>query len=134
MPRADRELTPAEAAFLTTLRAEITGLDDWPCKDEDGSPWLMVSLDFLDEDRIRDTLRLDFDESGKMLGGWSRYCLNGDDGVRAERAGVETGPPDGLEVEAPAADPGEMARLAAAWFARHVAQWPGGPRAARRRR
>ncbi|MCR6488866.1 hypothetical protein M8542_39165 [Amycolatopsis sp. OK19-0408] len=106
---SDRPPTDRERDFMAALDALLPGLDYWLHADDDGTPWLMVSLDLVEDDRITAVLRLDFDDRG-MRGGWSPGDLNWDDGLRAETAGVEFRGPDGIEAAA-----GDPAR-AAAWF------------------
>lgn len=91
-----RELpTGAEAEFAEALDGQLPGLDYWLQQDADGTPWLVVSCDLAFRNRIRGTLRLDYDGRG-MRGCWSPGGLNWDDGVRASGAPFDTGPPDGL--------------------------------------
>jgi hypothetical protein len=106
--------TLAEDEFLQRL---LPGreLDVWLHADSDGVPWLIVSHDFTSDRGIIGTLRLDFNGS-RIEGGWSPACLNWDAGVRAEAAGVDTGPPEGIEAEG---SPTELAVLAAVWFDAH---------------
>ena len=76
--------TAAERAFLTALLSRIPTVDVRP-HGTDADPWLLVARDFIEENQVRDTLRLDFDGS-EIAGGWSPSFLNGDDGVRAQDA------------------------------------------------
>ena len=93
--------------------------DVWLHNDTDGTPWMIVSVSFTEEDVIRKTLRLDFD-GHSICGGWSPANLNWDDGVRAEDAEVDTGPPDGIYLRG---EPlGALAESAATWLGRH---WEG---------
>lgn len=107
--------TAEELAFTTSLNALAPGLDYWLHADDDGTPWLLVSLDLIQEHVIRDTLRLDFDARG-LRGGWSPSCLNWDDGVRAEEALIDLAGPDGLLVPANGSSVEDLARRAAEWF------------------
>ncbi|GGS43118.1 hypothetical protein [Actinokineospora fastidiosa] len=107
--------TAAELAFMTALAALVPGLDYWLHADDDGTPWLLVSLDIVEGDSIRDTLRLDFDERG-IRGGWSPACLNWDDGMRAEDALIEMSAPDSLVHPAGESSIDDLARRAAEWF------------------
>ena len=98
-----------------TLDALVPGLDYWLHADEDGTPWLLVSLDIVEGDAVRATLRLDFDERG-IRGGWSPSCLNWDDGVRAEQAMIDLSGPDGLAGTADGLSSEDLAHRAAEWF------------------
>lgn len=91
--------TMLEAEFEAELERLLPGLDYWLCQDADGCPWLLVSTDFVIENVVRDTLRLDFDPSG-IRGGWSPGLLNWDAGVRAEAAGIDTSGVDGIDESA----------------------------------
>lgn len=123
--------TEAEAEFLAVLLLEQPGLDVWEHTTPEGQPWLIVSRDFSEDGKIRDTLRLDFD--GRAIrGGWSPAFLNWDDGVPAGEAGIDVGPPDGIDLQH--GSPAELAEAAAAWFDRHDREWPNSPRRARWRR
>jgi hypothetical protein len=84
-----------------------------------------VSHDFVEGGAVRDTLRLDFDGS-TIAGGWSPGLLNWDDGVRADEAGVDTTPPEGIE--ASGKDAVALARLAADWFEDHRSNWQASKR------
>lgn len=116
-----RALTPEEEAFLARLspkRAPI--LDVWLWRDTDSTPWLLVSLDYFENDVYKNSLRLDFD--GTMIaGGWSPKCLNGDVDVRAEVAGVDLTPPDGIRMSS--RSPEDLADAARAWFDDHLRRW-----------
>jgi hypothetical protein len=120
--------TAEEAEFLDALFAEVTYLMIWPHEDPTGEQWLCLSTDFVEDGVVHDTLRLDFDGTS-IVGGWSPSFLNGDDGFRAHDAGIDTGPPDGINVadESPAA----LAQSAADWFRKHEAKWPTSERQAR---
>jgi hypothetical protein len=112
--------TPEEAAFISQLSSLRLALDYWLHVAADGSPWVIVSHDFVVKDRILDTLRLDFD--GRAIrGGWSPAYLNWDDGVSAVDAGIDTNPPDGISVDG---TPEELGRAASLWFERHIIRWP----------
>ncbi|UGT43168.1 hypothetical protein LTV02_07190 [Nocardia yamanashiensis] len=107
--------TAAELAFAISLNALAPGLDYWLHADDDGTPWLLVSLDLLEGDAVRGTLCLDFDGRG-ILGGWSPSCLNWDDGVRAEEALIDLTGPDSLVLPADGSSVENLARHAAKWF------------------
>jgi hypothetical protein len=104
----------AEADFATRLSARVDGLAFWLHEDRRG-PWLLVSLDVVTRRETR-TLRLDFDHDG-LRGGWSPGNLNWDDGMRAEDAGVDTAPPDGLLRPAAGHTVDQLVDAAAAFFA-----------------
>jgi hypothetical protein len=125
----DRPLTPVEEAFVDAVVGdEPPLLDVWRHVDADGSPWLLISCDFVLDGAVRDTLRLDFDGT-VARGGWSQFFLNGDDGVRAESAGVDFDGPDGLAIdEASLPDAAYQARR---WFERHYLAWPNSSRGKR---
>lgn len=106
--------TPDEGRFVAALLSRVPQVQDWYHEDADGSLWMCVSLDFVRENGIVQTLRLDFD-SERICGGWSPGFLNWDDGVRARVAGVDTAGSDGIgpvEVETPEL----AAELAADWL------------------
>ncbi|GGP73722.1 hypothetical protein [Saccharothrix coeruleofusca] len=107
--------TEAELAFAMSLNGLVPGLDYWLHADDDGTPWLLVSLDSIEDRAVRDTLRLDFDERG-IRGGWSPSCLNWDGGVRAEEALIDLSGPDGLVHPADGSSVEDLARRAAEWF------------------
>ncbi|MBN6039632.1 hypothetical protein [Amycolatopsis sp. 195334CR] len=113
--RREGEPTSAELAFASSLNVLVPGLDYWLHADADGTPWLLVSLDLVEGQSIRDTLRLDFDDDG-IRGGCSPSCLNWDDGVRAEEASIDLSGPDGLVVPANGASSEDLARRVAEWF------------------
>jgi len=81
--------TEADAEFAGELERLCPGLDYWLHEDGDGVPWLMVSMDLVVGNAVRDTLRLDFDAVG-IRGGWSPAFLNWDAEMRAEAAGIDT--------------------------------------------
>lgn len=113
--RREGVATKAERVFAILLDALVPGLDYWLHADDDGTPWLLVSLDIVEDNAVLATLRLDFDERG-IRGGWSPACLNWDDGVRAEEALIELAGPDGLIYPADGASVEDLARRAAEWF------------------
>ena len=116
-----RETDPTvdEQRFFSALSARVPELEDWYHADDDGTPWMIASYDFVVGTAVRKTLRVDYD--GRTLcGGWSPACLNWDDGVRAEEALIETRAPDGLHLDV--VDPDEAAQAAAAWFDGHVSR------------
>ena len=106
-----REPTPSEAEFAGEVRALVPEVDLWLHSDSDGRPWLLVSLDILDERGIRSVPRIDFDSDG-ATGGQSPAFLNWDSGVRATNAGIDTTPPVGF----PQQQSREIAKRVAAWF------------------
>jgi hypothetical protein len=113
----DADPTPSEQTFFEELSARIPGLQDWYNEDSDGTPWILVSCDFVVDNVVTATLRTDYD--GKNLrGGWGPSFLNWDDGVRATDAHIDTTPPDGLSVDD--IDPAPAAEVAAQWFADHI--------------
>ncbi|WP_280448898.1 hypothetical protein [Nocardia brasiliensis] len=113
----EQDPTPDEQRFFDALIAQVPEVDDWYHADEDGTLWVTVSLDFVDSTgHIRDTLRVDYDGIS-LRGGWSPACLNWDDGVRANNAGIDTAPPDGLHRDNVA--PVRAAHVAAEWFLAH---------------
>jgi hypothetical protein len=125
--------TPGEVVFVEALNALMSRLAYWLHEDADGTPWLLVSFDFVEGNTVRDTLRLDFDAAG-IKGGWSPALLNWDDGVRCAPAGISTTPPEGIDITSPPASSAELALRAAAWFEHHRATWHASPRHSRWRR
>ena len=119
--------TNDEAVFIASLAAVHSSLQWWPHDARDGSPWLIVSYDFVENGVIRDTLRLDFDGK-RICGGWSPAFLNWDDGVPAGEAGVDLSPPDGISRHGAPAD---LALHAGDWFASHIVRWWTSERRAR---
>lgn len=97
-------------------------MDYWLHADDDGTPWLLVSLDIVEDHAVRDTLRLDFDERG-IRGGWSPACLDWDDGMRAEEALIELSGPDGLLHPADGSSVEDLARRAADGIQTHSAEF-----------
>ena len=129
-----REFDPLdhEKRFFEAVSRRVDDLEDWYHADHDGTPWMIVSYDFLGEETVRKglfqrvkkrfivgTLRCDWD-GARLLGGWSTAYLNWDDGVRAQDAHIDTSPPDGLEAEV--TNPEEAASIAADWFEAHLAR------------
>ncbi|MGW7682465.1 hypothetical protein ACWGID_17115 [Kribbella sp. NPDC054772] len=115
----DSDPTDVERAFFEGLSARVPGLDEWYHEDSDGTPWMLVSHDFVIGNAVTDTLRVDYDGTN-LRGGWSPACLNWDDGVRADDALIDTSPPDGLRLDDVA--PGPAAAATARWFAEHIAR------------
>jgi hypothetical protein len=111
--------TEHEAIFIRDLAATNAELQWYDHVAPDGSPWLIVSYDFVVDHSILDTLRLDYDGEA-IRGGWSPACLNWDDGVPAVEAGIDLSPPDGIERYGP---PAELAAVAADWFADNIVRW-----------
>ncbi|MFI9505315.1 hypothetical protein [Nocardia sp. NPDC052566] len=112
----DQDPTLDEERFFAALRAQVADIDEWYHADADGALWVIASLDFVDgENGIHDTLRVDYD-GVSLRGGLSPMCLNGDDGVRAADAGIDTVPPDGLCLDN--IGPLPAASAAAEWFLR----------------
>ena len=107
--------TAAESAFAEALDALVPCFDYWLHEDADGTPWLLVSLDFTEGNVVHDTLRLDFDATG-VSGGWSPAFLNWDDGVRCALAGISTAAPDGIDITSTQTSPAGLPQLAAAWL------------------
>jgi hypothetical protein len=122
------EPTEAEIAFATSLTAMTPGLDYWLHADDDGTPWLLVSLDLIDGNVVQSTLRLDFDGRG-IRGGWSPSCLNWDDGMRAEEALIDLAGPDGLDFPGQGSSVQDLAHRAAEWFIQlKKGRWADHPR------
>ncbi|SBT37263.1 hypothetical protein [Micromonospora auratinigra] len=121
----DADPTAEESTFFAELAARLPEIQDWYHQDDDGTLWMTVSYDFTQDNRIYQTLRLDYDGKG-LRGGWSPSCLNGDDGVRADAAMIATAGPAGLRLDC--VDPTTDAAAAAAWFRRHIDRWPAHPR------
>ena len=59
----------------------------WLHVDDDGAPWMMISLDVLNDHGIVAVLRADYDDTG-VIAGHGPACLNWDGGVRARNAGI----------------------------------------------
>jgi hypothetical protein len=115
----DSEPTPDEALFFRHLSSLVPGLDDWYHADDDGGLWMMASYDFITDNTVHATLRVDYD-GRRLRGGWSPACLNWDGGVRAEEALINTSSPDGLHLDD--LGPDDAAVAAAAWFQMHIAR------------
>jgi hypothetical protein len=126
-----RAPTDGETKFAGTLLTLMPGLDLWLHADDDGTPWLCVSRDFVVDRTVCDTLRLDFDAAG-IRGGWSPASLNWDGGIRAEAAGIDLRTPEGIDRSLGNQTPQHLAMIAAKWFGRHVDLWPGSARGRRR--
>ena len=106
-----RDLTEDEVEFLGLVLSGRPWLDVWRHADEDGTPWLIVSVDLAHEGVIVHTFRLDFDGSS-IVGGRSPASLNWDSGVRADVAGINTST-DGIRAQG---SPLTLAKLAGDWF------------------
>ena len=109
----DDRPTPFETSFLAALDPRGLDLACWYHQDGDGAPWMLVSLDLCEDDRVSRTLRIDVDESG-IRGGESPACLNWDHGVRAEAAEIGLTPPGGLSMSG--SDVAALGTAASAWF------------------
>lgn len=138
LPRGEArdEPTAAEAEFGEQLEALLTpklGCYFWT--DQVGAPWMVAYLtcatgphpeisgpDPEGQYRTVKTWRLDFDSAG-IRGGLSIDHMDWDGDLRAEVAGVDTGPPDGISVMAEGRTCAELAREAADWFGRRWADW-----------
>jgi hypothetical protein len=116
----DSDPTPDERAFFDELLRHVPGLDDWYHEDPDGTLWMVASYDFVVDNCVRKTLRLDYD-GRNLRGGWSPACLNWDDGVRADDALIDTTPPDGLRIDEVSSNAAVDA--ASAWFKEHIERW-----------
>jgi hypothetical protein len=121
------EPTAAEADFIERLEALMPrSLEFYFWQDRDGTPWMITFLSFsemrgVDMGLVK-TLRLDFDSRG-VRGGWSTDNMDWDADIRAEAAGVDMNPPDGISIAASRSTSDEMARAVAAWFQRHWEEW-----------
>ena len=116
-----RESTPWESEFEARLEVLVPALDYW-LRGDDDDPWMCVSRDFIQGRWIVATLRLDVDHMG-IRGGWSPTCLNGDDGVRAEAAGIDITRPDGICTSVAGRSAAELVSIAAQWFLEHESRW-----------
>ncbi|GAA1580922.1 hypothetical protein GCM10009804_41900 [Kribbella hippodromi] len=117
---SDREPTATERTFFDELSALVPGLHDWYHADPDGTPWMLVSHDFVAGGGIVRTLRADYDGNA-LRGGWSPANLNWDGGIRAHDAHIDTNPPAGLCHDN--VEPNQAATITAQWFATHIAKW-----------
>jgi hypothetical protein len=138
LPRAEPREAPtaAEAEFGELLEELLTpklGFYFWT--DRDGAHWMVAYLTCVTgphpgisgpypegQYRIIKTLRLDFDSAG-IRGGWSTDNMDWDGDLRAEVAGVDTRPPEGISMPAAGNTPAELACAAAKWFERHWEEW-----------
>ena len=82
----------------------------------------MVSRTFGPPGLAVGTLRLDYD-GWDLRGGWSPAALNWDDGVRADDAQIDTGPPDGLSADCVISE--EAVEIAVEWFRGHIDRMTG---------
>ncbi len=105
-------MTPAEASFVLALRSSVADLDVW-LHETNGLPWLIASVDVVKENWIVSTWRVEFD-GATICGGLSPASLNWDDGLSADEAGIDTGPPTGLA--ATKGSPEDLAASAATWL------------------
>lgn len=113
---AEREPTDNERSFWHAISRRVEGLLDWYLADDDGTPWMIVSLDL---GAVLGTMRCDWD-GARLVGGRSPAYLNWDAETRADAAGVVSTPPDGVDVLI--TDPELAADIAAAWFENHIAR------------
>jgi hypothetical protein len=72
--------------------------------------------------------RLDFD-GHRIAGGYSPGFLNWDAELRAEKAELDLGRPDGIDVTGES--PSALADTAIAWFQTHIREWRTSARRAR---
>jgi hypothetical protein len=114
----DLDALEHEQCFYELVQDQVPGVDDWYHADDDGTPWMVVSYDFVVGQAVRATLRVDYD-GARLRGGWSPGFLNWDDGVRAEEALIDTNGKDGLHHDG-VEDPKRAAGLAAEWFRDHI--------------
>lgn len=113
----DRDPTASEKEFFDALTRQVADLQDWYLVDGGGSPWLLVSFDVVEDHKVQETWRLDYD-GRQIIGGRSPAYLNWDAETRADAAGVNSASPDGIRADV--TSPKEAAALAAAWFQRHT--------------
>jgi hypothetical protein len=83
----NREPTGDELAFASQLNDRLAGLDYWLHEDDSGEPWMLISMDVVDDQAIVAVPRADFDGTG-VIAGYSPAYLNWDSGVRAAEAGI----------------------------------------------
>jgi hypothetical protein len=115
----NEEPTESEARFFDALSAKVPHLQDWYHRDPDGALWMIVSYDVVDDqNRIRETLRCDFD-GDRLKAGRSPGFLNWDDGVRANDAGIDLSAPGALDARV--TTPESAAGTAVAWFRARIA-------------
>jgi hypothetical protein len=123
----EHQPTAAEADFIERLEALVPrALEYYFWNDPDGTPWMIAFRSFSEmrgtDMALVKTARLDFDSRG-VRGGWSTDNMDWDADIRAEAAGVDMNPPDGISIAASGSTPDEMVRAAAAWFQRHREDW-----------
>jgi len=118
--KGDAVPTAEQASFFAEISACIPELMDWYRRDADGTPWMIVSYDFMAGDLVVATLRLDYD-GRNLRGGWSPASVTPDDAARAADRGIDTGLPDGLCVDD--VSPEAAAQIATGWFLAHIARW-----------
>jgi hypothetical protein len=83
--KGDAVPTAEQASFFAELSACIPELMDWYRRDADGTPWMIVSYDFMAGDLVVATLRLDYD-GRNLRGGWSPASVTPDDAARGMHA------------------------------------------------
>ena len=116
-----REPTAQESEFVAGLLSDIPDLQDWYLNDADGTSWVMISYDFVGEQGVRATLRLDFD--GQTLeGGLSPAALNWDAEMRARDVPINTAEGDGLFYRP--ASTADAVRHAREWLLERLALGP----------
>lgn len=113
-PRTDNE-----RRFIAALLSTLPDLDVWPFRDEEGQPWILVSVDIVDGGGIRAVPRLDFD-GASITGGYSPAYLNWDAELHATAAGIGPASPGWITA---AGSPEELAAAAASWFSDRLRHW-----------
>jgi hypothetical protein len=133
------EPTAAEAEFGELLEEQLPlFLDFYFWTDRDCDPWMVAFMSCSDgpypgpagsrwsppegDYHLVKTWRLDFDSAG-IRGGLSIDHMDWDGDLRAEVAGVDTRPPQGISVMAEGRTSAELAHAAAEWFGQRWADW-----------
>ncbi len=90
------EAVRERAGHWNSLGIESMDTQAWVYGDEVIDEWVMLHVDIVADNKILRTLRVDVDRA-RVRGGISPGSLDWDEGMRAEDAGIDTRPPDGLE-------------------------------------